>query len=295
MRSRFLAVLTLLFVAATTHAADLVYGAGSLPQLADDSSVVVRAKAVDILARNDRAIVYRVTWIEILKGSLPTSMVDVLCPLADGEPAQESFEETLFFLGDALSDSQKKYFGITESGPVYSLVSARRGIVPVNSAQRRMAVVMYFGAHDDADPDASKLAWAEQHRDDSSDLLLQESAVYEMERQSDKKRALDALSRTILDGNIALTTRELALHVVGDAEAKGAVDVLARTATNGHHPDALRKSAVQELLERPDSKEAVTRSTATVPPKRLVTPSRRRIGWLTSGFSSRVSFRRAGA
>jgi hypothetical protein len=260
MRSRFLSLITLLFVAATTHAADLVYGAGSLPQLADDSSVVIRAKAVDVLSRNDRGIVYRVTTIETLKGSVPTSMVDVLCPLADGEPAQESFNETLFFLGDPLSDSQKRYLGIAaESGPVYPLVSARRGIVPVNSAQRRMAVVMYFGAHDDADPDASKLAWAEQHRDDRSDLLLQESAVYEMERQSDKKRALESLSRTIDDGHIAPTTRELALRVVGDAEGAGAVDVLARTATNTHHPDALRKSAVEKLLERPDSRDAIER------------------------------------
>jgi hypothetical protein len=260
MRSRFISLISLLFMAATIHAGDFVFSAGSLPQLADDSSVVIRAKSVDVLARTDRSIIYRVTWVEKLKGSLPTSIVDVLCPLADGELAQESFDETLFFLGDSLSDSQKKYFGLpADSGPVYPLVSARRGIVPVNSAQRRMAVVMYFGTHDDVDPEASKLAWAEQHRDDSSDLLLQESAVYEMERQSDTKRALQSLSSTIRDGDIAPATRELALRVVGDAEGPGAVDILEQTATNGHHPDTLRKSAVQKLLKRSDSKEAIDR------------------------------------
>lgn len=244
---------------------DLIYGAGTLPKLASDAQVVVETTDAEVANETPRAIIYSVTPGNAWKGIPGASSILVLCPSAEGVPTAGELKNAALFLRGPLNARQRKFWGVgSEMGDVYQILSAQNGIVSLtgaNKTKRRIALHTFLSAADAPNPEGARLQWAQKNVK-STDPFLQESALFEIERQPDSAATLKTLSSTI-NADLPLTTKALALRIVGDAEMSAAVDILARAATNRRLPPSIRRQAVMELITRPDASVALEKLVKT--------------------------------
>jgi hypothetical protein len=234
-------------------AMDQIYGAGTLPKLTYSAQVVVEVKEATIASENGKRIVFAITPMKPWKGAPMEGPLFVICPTTEEAPGASDLNDAAVFLRGPLDERQRQFWEIAEDMQVvYQFVNGPRGVVSLRQplAARRHALATYLLAADQPDPEKARLIWAKKNVR-NSDLFLQESALFELERQTDKAGVLATLSDTI--SSAVPTTAAQAVTIVGDSASNDALEVLVGAAANKALQPLIRRQAVIELLDRPDA------------------------------------------
>lgn len=232
-------------------ASDLPFGGRHLPQLVDSSKLVVIVKeARPLAAGSDEAALFELTVDTALKGTLPSKKLTVLVNLIERPVSKDEFLGVAVFLRGPMTAEELKEWGVSVSGDVYQVAAAGNGLVALN-ATRRDAIESYIAAADAPAGTNVKVKWAERQLN-KADEFLQTSAVFEIQRQKDKDRALKTLSSIVRSDASTLNARKLAVQVLGDSTAAKAIDALQAAAENRRIPALIRRDVVAAVSDRAD-------------------------------------------
>jgi len=254
MKNAWSAVLFLVVAALTPAVAwpsDLPFGGKHLPQLVDSSNLVVVIKKADQLPGGSiEAALFEVTVDTVLKGRAPSKKLTVLVTLIERAVSIGDFSGAVAFLRGPMSEPALREWGIVASGDVYQVAAAGNGLIAMNPA-RLDAVESYIAAAEAPAGTNVKMKWAERQVKKPDDFL-QTSAVFEIQRQKDKERALKALSTVVRSDASTLNARKLAVQVLASSPTTNATDVLQAAAENRRIPALIRRDAVAALSDRAD-------------------------------------------
>lgn len=249
-------ILVLSLAIGRASASDLAFGARHLPQLVESAKLVVVVNEAHPLAGGStEAALFELTAQFRLKGILPPSKkLTALTPTVDRHAKAADFVGAAVFLRGPLSAAELSEWGVSVSGDVYQVIAAGSGLVALNEG-RLGAIEDYISAADAPAGTNVKMKWAERQLKTNDDFL-QTSAVFEIERQKDKERALKTLSSVVRSDGSTLTARKLAVRVLSDSPAAKATGALRDAAENRRIPDLIRRDAVAGVKGRADG-EAV--------------------------------------
>jgi hypothetical protein len=240
-------------------AIDLPYGSDALPHLSADASLIVEAMdAVDAEIQTEEAQSFRVRIRSVVRGDAPGDVVLVINPVSEERMDASIFTSSVLFLAGPLDEMQRAEWRIAAFEPVFQLVAGEGGVVRLTPA-RREAIEQYVAVPDEG---ASKhgFQWANEYLL-HGDPFLQRSAIFQLDRHDDERRAIDSLGRAAKSPQVELENRALAVQVIASSGLPHAFELLKTIAERKDVRIAIRVSSVEAIEDLPGGAEQLRKWT----------------------------------